>query len=88
MASSFTDTRTAINAAKENLRNNAKEVAQWLKSNPTKPKVLEFSHKYEIGYGVQKGNMPPIYGLKKSRIILEKDSTQKLGFKIITAFPL
>jgi hypothetical protein len=66
-ASSFPDTRTATKAVQENLRNNAEEIAQWLKSSSTDPKLtLDFSHKYPIGYGVSKGNKTPIYDLARS----------------------
>ena len=58
-ASSFTNTRTAINAAKENLRNNAKEIAEWLKNDSVKPKAFDFTHENPIGYGVPQGKKYP-----------------------------
>lgn len=89
-ASSFTNKRTAINAVKENLRNNAEQIAKWLKSNPSSKDqiVIEFSHSYSIGCGVPKGGKIPIYNLISSQIVLRPDSTQMLGFKIATAFPI
>jgi hypothetical protein len=87
-ASSFTNTRTAINAAKENLRNNAKEIAKWLKSDSVKPKAFDFTHENPIGYGVPQGKKIPIYNLTESRIVLLKDEAQALGFKILTTFPI
>ncbi len=88
-ASSFTDTRTAISAAQESLRNNAREIALWLRDNTSKDKlIIDFSHKYSIGYGVLKGNRTPIYDLTKSRMVLIKDAAQDIGFKILTTFPI
>jgi len=89
-ASSFPNTSTAIKAAKENLRDNAEEIAQWLKSNPSIKDqiVVEFEHEYPIGYGVSKGNKTPIYNLTKSRIVLRPEPNSELGFKILTTFPI
>jgi hypothetical protein len=87
-ASSFIDKHTAINAVQENLRNNSRDVAHWLKSNMTTPKVFEFSHKHPVGLGVLGGKKNPIYDLTRSKVVLEKDATQALGFKILTAFPI
>ena len=89
-ASNFTNKRTAINAVKENLRNNAEDIALWLKSNPSlkDQMVVEFSHPHPIGQGVFGGKKNPAYDLVKSRIVLRPDPTQDLGFKIVTAFPV
>ena len=85
--STFTDKRTAINAVKENLRYNANEIAEWLKSNLTTPKGFECMHKHSLGNGLFKGKKNIIDGLLQSRIVLEKDKKQNIGFKILTAFP-
>lgn len=88
-ASSFPNKRTAINAVKENLRHNAQEIIQWLKNYTNDQKLsLNHSHNFPIGSGVPLGKKIPIHGLKNSRVVLKKDATMELGFKIITAFPI
>ena len=88
-ASSFTNKHTAINAVKENLRNNAEEIAKWLRSNQhIKQKAFEFLHDNTIGYGVTQGKKCPVYNLKVSKVVIEIDKTQDLGFKILTSFPM
>lgn len=88
-ASSFGSKRIAIKAVKENLRNNGKVIAQWLNDvNSGKKLVVELLHKYPIGNCVLGGTKNPIYNLTKSRIILIKDHTQELGFKVLTSFPV
>jgi len=89
-ASTFTNKRIAIKAVKENLRNNAEEIARWLVSNPplNDQIVIEFLHKYPIGRSILKGKANPIYNLIKSKIVLKPDPTQNLGFKLLTAFPI
>lgn len=61
---------------------------EWLKSDSVKPKAFDFTHENPIGYGVPQGKKIPIYNLTESRIILLKDETQALGFKILTTFPI
>jgi superfamily II DNA helicase RecQ len=90
VASTFADRNTAINTVKENLRNNAAEIARWLKGNPSSKDhfVAEFLHENPVGHSVSKGNKTPTYDLTKSRVCLRPDPTNELGFKIITAFPI
>ena len=88
IASTFTNKRIAINAVKENLKNNAKEIVLWLKNESSAPKTFDFLHKYPIGDAVTKGSRNPVYDLTVSKVVLKKDSTYDLGFKMITAFPI
>jgi hypothetical protein len=90
IASTFVNKHTAINAVKENLRDNAEEIAQWLKSNPASKSqlVVDCLHKHPVGSSVSKGNKTPIYDLIKSRVVIRPDPDNILGFKIITAFPI
>ena len=89
-ATSFTDKRMAINAVQENLRNNAREIARWIKGNPSLKDqfVIEYLHKHPIGRGVPSGSKIPAYDLIKSRVVLRPDPTKELGFRIVTAFPI
>ncbi len=86
----FTNKRTAINAVKENLRNNAKEIAEWLKSNPglDKKKSFEYLHSHDIGKGIIKGKKNSLCNLVTSKIVLIPSQADELGFKILTAFPI
>lgn len=93
----FIDKRTATGAVKENLSHNAEEIALWLWNNSSAFKIFEFIHKHPIGYVFLKDKDVSPFNLKKSKIahdllgskmILEIDSTQELGFKILTAFPI
>ena len=86
----FTNKRTAINAVKQNLRNNAKEIAEWLISNPPldKKKSFEYLHSYDIGKGIIKGKKNAPCDLAKSKIVLIPSQADELGFKILTAFPI
>ncbi len=93
----FNDRQAANNAVKENLIHNAEEIALWLTNNSPAFKLFEFKHTQPIGYGfLKKEDLAPYsleesgitYGLVKSRIVLEIDPTQDLGFKIVTAFPI
>jgi hypothetical protein len=88
-ASCFTNKRTAINAVKENLRNNADKIAKWLQSSlADDQKAFDWGHAYGVGEGILQGKKNITYGLKTSKIVLEPDATLELGFKIITAFPV
>ncbi len=79
VASSFIDKHSAINAVKENLRNNAEEIAGWLKSNPASKDqlVVDSLHKYPVGSSVSKGN-------KASMIIKFKNAFLTESFRSLT----
>ncbi len=85
-SSTFPDKYTAISCVKENLRNNAREIATWLETNPTTEKMFEVQHNYLIGRGIKKGKNSSVE-LTKSRIILAPSKSNNLGFIILTAFP-
>lgn len=89
-ASSFTNKRTAIRAVKENLKNNADEIASWLTTNPSldQKKSFDFLHPYSVGKGAIKSKQNTPYNLIKSRVVLVPNSTNELGFDILTAFPI
>jgi hypothetical protein len=71
------------------LKNNAQKIAEWLKDySPKKKMTLEFIHKNPIGGGIPKGKTSLIDGLIKSRVVLEKDVSLELGFKVLTAFQI
>jgi hypothetical protein len=87
-ATSFTNKSTAIQAVQQNLRKNCKEIAQWLESGIDPKKTFDVDNLYSIGKGVLQDKTTVIYNLTKSRVVLIKDATQDLGFRIITAFPI
>jgi len=86
--SSFTNKKIALRSIKNNLIKNAKEIVEWLDSNPTKPRRFDLVHHNPVGKIVPKKNRPPLYGLLSSGVVLEKDETQKVGFAILSAFPI
>lgn len=86
-ATSFTNKSTAIQAVQHNLRTNCKEIAQWLESGSEARKIFDVESANSIGKGVLQDKSTVIYNLTKSRVVLVKDATQDLGFRIITAFP-
>jgi glutamyl/glutaminyl-tRNA synthetase len=96
-ATMFKDKNTANKAVKENLNHNAEEIAHWLTNNSPVFKKFEFKHSQPIGCGFLKSeDLSPYsleesgisYDLAGSRIVLEIDSNQDLGFRIVTAFPI
>jgi hypothetical protein len=87
-ATSFTNKSTAIQAVQQNLRRNCKEIAQWLENSPLNKTTFDITHEISIGKGVLQDKSTVIYNLTKSRVVLVKDATQELGFKILTAFPI
>ncbi|MGF7048369.1 hypothetical protein J2T13_002877 [Paenibacillus sp. DS2015] len=87
-ATSFTDKNTAIKAIQENLRKNAEDIAEWLNESDTGRKMFDVSHKNPVGKGVLEDKKQVIYDLNDSRVVLIRDSTQELGFKILTSFPI
>ncbi len=88
-ATSFSNKRIAREAVQQNLRNNADDIAKWLSNEKGNlRKTFEYSHSHEIGKGAVESTKKIKYNLTKSRIILIKDSTMKLGFRILTGFPI
>ncbi|WP_371864219.1 hypothetical protein [Parageobacillus thermoglucosidasius] len=41
-----------------------------------------------MGKGVLRDKKHVVYNLTNSRVVLIRDSTQELGFRILTAFPI
>ncbi|MGM9968246.1 MAG: RNase A-like domain-containing protein [Rummeliibacillus sp.] len=87
-ATSFKDKGTAIKAVQENLRKNADDIVQWLNETDAGRKIFDVSHKNPVGKGALEDNKQVINNLTDSRVVLVRDSTQELGFKILTSFPI
>jgi|GEM_PF-1236035 len=86
-ASSFINKQIATKAVRKNLKQNAEIIYLWL-NNPSETQIiLECSHSHITGKGFFNCKKSPFYNLTGSKIILKKDPTLELGFKIITAFP-
>lgn len=86
-ATTFKDKKTATKAVKENLRNNADKIAQWLVEDLEEQIVLEHTHQYPIGEGLYKRKHATYHDLVASKIVIIRDINQELGFTILTAFP-
>ncbi|WP_202882524.1 RNase A-like domain-containing protein [Gracilibacillus saliphilus] len=87
-ATSFTDKSTAIKAIQENLRKNANNIAEWINNSDTGRKVFDVSHKNSIGKGALEDKKQIIYDLTNSRVVLIRDTSSELGFRILTSFPV
>jgi hypothetical protein len=87
-ATTFTNKQIAIKAIQENLRKNADDIAKWLNESDTGRKIFDVSHNHPIGKGVLRDKKHVVYNLTNSRVVLIRDSTQELGFRILTAFPI
>jgi hypothetical protein len=60
----------------------------WLRDKSRDDIIIKYSHSYSIGSGISKGKKNPFYDLTESKLVLRKDLSQELGFRIITAFPV
>ncbi len=87
-ATSFTDKSTAIHAVKENIRKNINEISDWIVNEETHRKMFDAVHVNPIGKGAFGGKKQIVYNLTKSRIVLVRDLSSELGFKVLTAFPI
>ncbi|MDC2864640.1 RNase A-like domain-containing protein [Bacillus sp. BP-3] len=87
-ATSYTNKNTATKAVQENLRKNADEISKWLNEEKGGRKVFDVEHKYSIGKGVLEDKKQVMYNLNKSRVVLIRDSSSEVGFRILTSFPL
>jgi len=83
----FTNKRIAINAVKQNLRNNIDQIKEWFFKSDRDIKMFECSHKYPVGRGVLRKKKNIVRDLKKTTMILIKDDKSEYGFKILTCFP-
>lgn len=88
-SSTFTNKQTAIKAVKENLQHNAEKIASWLASNPelNNREPFYYTHSYTIGESVVRGKENVMRPSVKSIVVLAPDSTNDLGFRIVTAYP-
>ncbi|WP_179136312.1 S8 family serine peptidase [Paenibacillus sp. 32352] len=86
-ATSFTNKSTAIKAVQQNLRKNASQIEDWLKNSNEGRKSFVVEHEYSIGYGAEGITGKMIFDLKKSRMVLVRDSNVDIGFYILTSFP-
>lgn len=87
-ATSYANKAIATKAVQENLRKNANEIAKWLNESDTGRKVFDVSHNYPIGKGALGDKKQIINDLSNSRVVLVRDSTSELGFRILTTFPV
>lgn len=72
---------------KQNLKQNTNQVVEWLNSTSQNPLTIQGKHNFSIGKGVVKGRKNVIYDLSDSVAVLIKDSTNELGFIILTSYP-
>lgn len=70
------------------LRKNADEISKWLNEENSGRKILDAVHDYGIGKGALGDKKQVIYDLKKSRVVLLRDSSEELGFRMLTSFPI
>ncbi|MCG8483194.1 MAG: hypothetical protein MJA31_07810 [Clostridia bacterium] len=88
-ATSFANKSTATKSVQQNLRNNASEIEKWLDNSSNNGYlIVDYNHMNVIGSGAKAGSQHITNGLTKSRIFMVKDSSQSLGFKIITSYPI
>lgn len=87
-ATTFTNKRTAIDAVKENLKQNVEKISLWFTNELEDELICEMSHAYSVGKGVFKAKKNPCYDLNSSKMLLRKDNQSPLGFRIVTAFPI
>lgn len=89
-SSTFIDEKTATDAVAENLKHNSHDIASWLMANPSPcvKKTFYYSHAYKIGNGKVKGKGFLLEQLTTSKIVLTPTSDNKLGFAILSAYPL
>ncbi|SMD03908.1 Haemagluttinin repeat-containing protein [Sporomusa malonica] len=87
-ATSFTDKSTATKAIQENLRKNADDIAKWLNESDTGRAIFDVSNSFPVGKGVLQDSKHVIYDLGISRVVLVRDASQELGFRVLTGFPV
>ncbi|MBR8832509.1 MAG: DUF4157 domain-containing protein [Stigonema ocellatum SAG 48.90 = DSM 106950] len=88
-ATTFDNKSSTIAAVRYNLRTNAADVAAWLEdTNAPNRKTCDAQHPMRIGRGVKAGRKTVNYDISVSRIVLVKDPTMPLKFRILTGFPL
>jgi hypothetical protein len=88
IATSFMSKKIAVAAVKDSLKKNSKKIYAWLTVLPQKRIVLQCSHDYPVGYGVYKNHHALCTNLHCSKMVMDKNGEQSLGFVIITAYPI
>ncbi|PUA40529.1 hypothetical protein C8Z91_03450 [Paenibacillus elgii] len=85
----FFDEATALKAIRESLSNpnNARKIKDWFDKGAPRNLQLDHFHGYDLGFGIRPSSITKVKGIKESTMYLFKDTTQKLGFRIDTAFP-
>jgi CDI toxin RNase A-like protein len=86
-SSSFYDRAAAERAAHENIAGNEKEIEGWL-NDPNGPPTQEFDweHDHNVGRYLERGSSGA-RDVKKSRVVLRRDSSMPRGYKILTSYP-
>ena len=94
-STSFSDKNTALRATRDNIRQNADTISNWLNDSNSKGYIIiEADHGVSIGKGVNVKNNGSSFSnkvtrnLTKSELFLVKDPTMPNGYKIITGYPV
>lgn len=87
--STFPNKSTATQVVKENIRNNADEISEFLsQAKEGAVRTFLYTHPYPIGKGTQESTKVVNYDLNTSKVVIVKQETAKYGYYIKTAFPL
>ncbi|MDF2904357.1 MAG: hypothetical protein K0S25_1995, partial [Bacillus sp. (in: firmicutes)] len=87
-ATSYTNKGIALKATKDSIRFHSDDIAQWLNTTKKKRAIFVTAHKFSIGNGVLQGKKQVIYDLHYSKLVIERDDSQKVGFRIVSSFPI
>jgi hypothetical protein len=87
--STFYNKSTAIRVVGDGILQNQNKIIHWLQSPTSGNRLpLRAIHQYSVGKGVKAGKDTVITDLRKSEIVLVKDSSMPYGFRVQTAYPL
>ena len=85
--SSFYDQDHAERAVAENLAANKHDIDSWLQGGKFRRRLV-FVHDHAVGRtALMKDGAPWFQDVTRSRVVLERDATMPLGFKVLTSFP-
>ncbi len=87
-ATTFYNTAIATKAVRQNLSHNADDISKWLADKRNPIFISKFEHSFPVGEGFKKGTKKLRKMLKTSKIVLYKDSSVDIGFRIQTGFPV
>jgi predicted ribonuclease toxin of YeeF-YezG toxin-antitoxin module len=87
-ATSYTNKKIALKATKDSIRFHSDDIALWLNTTKSKRAIFVTAHNFSIGNGVLQGKKQVIYDLHYSKLVVERDDSQKAGFRIISSFPI